>query len=228
MICPNCNIGIRFTESHSSPVFTVDHSTINQYGFVVVNGFCPECNGLIIILRHGKYWIHDYNDPDSMEMSEVLNEQIIFPKIKTVKVEPEVPDNIKKEYSEAYSILQVSPRASAAMSRRLLQTILRDFFHITKKTLLEEIDEFLKISGIPSFLYKGIDAIRNVGNFAAHPIKNTQTGEIVDIEIGEAELLLDLLESLFDFAFIQPKRIENKILKLNEKLVSAGKPPMKI
>jgi hypothetical protein len=32
-----------------------------------------------------------------------------------------------------------------------------------------------------------LDAIRTIGNFAAHPIKSTSSGEIVDVEPGEAE-----------------------------------------
>ena len=70
-------------------------------------------------------------------------------------------------------------------------------------------------------------AIRNIGNFGAHPVKDANTGEIVDVEPGEAEWLLDVLESLFDSAFVQPKRLEEREQKLNDKLQQIGKPPMK-
>lgn len=69
--------------------------------------------------------------------------------------------------------------------------------------------------------------MRNIGNFAAHPIKSTNTGEIIDVEPGEAEWLLDVLEGLFDFYFVQPAILKAKRDKLNQKLVDAGKPPMK-
>ena len=72
-----------------------------------------------------------------------------------------------------------------------------------------------------------IDAVRNIGNFAAHPIKDTNTGEIVEVEPGEAEWLLDVLEGLFDFYFVQPAELRRKREALNEKLEAAGKPPMK-
>jgi len=227
MICPNCNIGIRFESEISSPVFNEEHPTIKQYGFDIAHGFCPECRQFIVLLRHGRYWSHDFNDEGSRELNEILNEQVIFPRVSFKKIEPEVPDNFRKEFQEAYSVLQVSPRASAAMSRRLLQTILREKFGIKKRTLAEEIDEFLSTQGAPSYLTQAIDAIRNVGNFASHPIKNTQTGEIVDVEPGEAEWLIDVLEALFDFAFIQPARMEDRRKQLNLKLTAAGKPPMK-
>jgi hypothetical protein len=80
---------------------------------------------------------------------------------------------------------------------------------------------------VPSYLAQAIDAVRNIGNFAAHPLKDTNTGEIIEVESGEAEWLLEVLEALFDFAFIQPIRLEQKKSALNQKLESIGKPPMK-
>ena len=80
---------------------------------------------------------------------------------------------------------------------------------------------------MPSHLTESIDAIRNIGNFAAHPQKNTSTGEIVEVEFGEAEWILDVLESLFDFYFVQPAILKAKKDALNKKLADVGKPPMK-
>ena len=80
---------------------------------------------------------------------------------------------------------------------------------------------------MPSYLLNTLDAVRNIGNFAAHPIKSRSTGEIVDVEIGEAEWTLDVLETLFDFYFIQPKMIDQKKEALNKKLKDAGKPEMR-
>ena len=68
---------------------------------------------------------------------------------------------------------------------------------------------------------------RNIGNFAAHPIKSTNSGEIVEVELGEAEWTLDVLEGLFDFYFVQPAQIQAKKEALNKKLAEAGKPPLK-
>ena len=51
---------------------------------------------------------------------------------------------------------------------------------------------------------------RGIGNFATHPIKSTNTGEVLEVELGEAEWLLDTLEALFDFYFVQPAKSEKK------------------
>ena len=69
--------------------------------------------------------------------------------------------------------------------------------------------------------------MRNIGNFATHPLKNTNSGEIIDVEPEEAEWNLEVLESLFDFYYVQPAISEARKTKLNEKLATAGKPPMK-
>ena len=49
----------------------------------------------------------------------------------------------------------------------------------------------------------------------------------LDVEEGEAEWLIETLETLFDFAFIQPERLKRQKAALNAKLHEAGKPPMK-
>ncbi len=49
----------------------------------------------------------------------------------------------------------------------------------------------------------------------------------MDVEPGEAEWLLEVLEALFDFAFVQPKKLEERKKKLNKKLQDLGKPQMK-
>jgi hypothetical protein len=68
---------------------------------------------------------------------------------------------------------------------------------------------------------------KNIGNFAAHPVKSKSTSEIVDVEVEEAEWNLDVLELLFDFYYVQPARIAQKREALNAKLGEAGKPHMK-
>ena len=81
----------------------------------------------------------------------------------------------------------------------------------------------LLTSALPGDLF----VIRNIGNFAAHPLKSTRSGEILDVEPGEAEWLIGTLEALFDFAFVQPERLKRQRAQLNQKLREAGKPPLK-
>ncbi|MDD3126845.1 MAG: DUF4145 domain-containing protein [Candidatus Izemoplasmatales bacterium] len=139
----------------------------------------------------------------------------------------EVPQKLKEDYEEAGLILKDSPKASAALSRRCLQSILRDYALVKKSDLINEIQEVIDSNKLPSHLSENLDYIREIGNFAAHPNKNKNTGEISDVEKGEAEWCLDVLESLFDFYFVQPSISKKKKDALNNKLKEVGKQPIK-
>jgi Domain of unknown function (DUF4145) len=76
---------------------------------------------------------------------------------------------------------------------------------------------------VPSHIAGDLHALRSIGNFAAHPLKSTNTGEIVDVENEEAEWNLDVLELLFDFYFVQPAISARRKAALNKKLKEAGK-----
>ncbi len=82
-------------------------------------------------------------------------------------------------------------------------------------------------SGLPSHIASDLDAVRAVGNFAAHPQKAAATGEILPVEPEEAEWNLDVLEALFDYYYVQPALSEKKRKALNEKLEKAGKRALK-
>lgn len=178
---------------------------------------CPSCRKFIIHLAH-LY-------PDG---TTTKNSFLVYPKaISRSPVPNDVPDKFAEDYKEACLVISDSPKASAALSRRCLQNILREKAKVKPQDLSKEIDEVLSSKQLPSYLSEGIDAVRIIGNFAAHPIKSTSTGEIVDVEPGEAEWLLDILEGLFDFYFIQPAELQRKREALNKKLANAGKPSMK-
>jgi hypothetical protein len=98
---------------------------------------------------------------------------------------------------------------------------------VKRADLAKEIAEVLQLSLLPSHLAEAIDAVRNIGNFAAHPIKGTASGEVLPVEPGEAEWNLDVLDGLFDFFFVQPAILKKRKDALNAKLSAAGKPHAK-
>jgi hypothetical protein len=124
-------------------------------------------------------------------------------------------------------VLPDSAKASAALSRRCLQNLLREKASVKPGNLADEIQQAIDNGKLPSHLVESIDAIRNIGNFSAHPIKSKSTGEIVPVEPEEAEWNLDVLEALFDFYYVQPALLQAKRDALNKKLSDSGKPPMK-
>ena len=139
----------------------------------------------------------------------------------------EVPPEFSEDYNEACLVLADSPKASAALSRRCLQHLFVEKERTEGKFLAKDIDKVLKSGTLPSYIADNLDAVRNVGNFAAHPTKNEHTGEIVNVESGEAEWQLEILEQLFDFYFVQPAKSTQRRNELNKKLKAAGKKSMK-
>ena len=130
-------------------------------------------------------------------------------------------------FREACLVIGDSEKASAALSRRCLQNLLREKAETKAKDLAPQIQEVLDSGKLPSHLAEAIDGVRVIGNFATHHIKSTHTGEVIEVELGEAEWLLDTLEGFFDFYFVQPAKLEKKRGALNKKLKEAGKPPLK-
>ena len=135
-------------------------------------------------------------------------------------VPAEVPGSIGADYNEACLVEGLSKKAAAALARRCLQNMFHDV-GIKKPTLEKEIEE--AITRLPSHLADDVDAIRHVGNFAAHPLKSSNSGEIVEVEPEEAEYLLDTLFDLFDHYYVKPAKSAQKRAALQQKLTAAGK-----
>lgn len=129
-----------------------------------------------------------------------------------------------EHFNEACLVARDSPKASAALSRRLLQHILREKGGFRERTLDKEIEKAIASETLAPDLAHDLDMVRSVSNFAAHPIKSTHTGEVVDVEPGEAERLLDILEELLDHYFVRPAIRARKRAAFNAKLAEAGKP----
>ena len=194
-------------------------------GWSVFRFDCPACNRMNLFLVNGPR-THDQHR--GWHLAEVTSQVPIRPRGSArPPCPPEVPQNIAEDYKEASLVLEISPKASAALSRRCLQNLLRDAAGVKPGNLADEIQEVTDAKTVPSHLIEVIDAVRQIGNFAAHPMKSKSTGEILPVEPNEAEWNLDVLEALFDFYYVQPSIIAAKRQKLNEKLREAGKPPMK-
>ena len=206
MKCPHC-----LTSFHSDLTEQQLYPEGNLYWYVLYE-ICPDCHKAIIWLRHGRDGERKLVNPKGISRSPVPTE-----------VNPEFAG----DYTEACLVLADSPKASAALSRRCLQNVLREKAGVKHSDLSKEIEEIIKSGKLPTHLADALDAVRNIGNFAAHPIKSTSTGEIFEVEPGESEWNLEILEGLFDFYFVAPKRLQEKKDALNKKLGDAGKPLIK-
>ena len=126
-----------------------------------------------------------------------------------------IPAPLLQDYEEACLICSLSPKASATLSRRCLQGIVRDFWGISKSRLIDEINE-LK-GKIDSTTWEAIDAVRSLGNIGAHMEKDINL--IVDVEPDEANLLIRLIEVLLEEWYIRRHEREEHM----QKVIAAAK-----
>lgn len=95
--------------------------------------------------------------------------------------------------------------------------VLHEELGIKKRNLEEEIVELEKRDIVTAELARMLQVFRKIANFGAHPKKSTNSNEIVEIEQGEAEVMLELLKMLFDCLFVKPKQHEIFLQNIKEK-----------
>jgi hypothetical protein len=229
MICPHC------IESFF-PEFNVDDFSAGYPGrqttwAISYRQICPRCEKLIVYFKA----FPDQNSADltlkrggKIELEEKNGFVLLYPKYRNPRpVSSDIPPDYRTDFNEASDILERSPKASAALSRRLLQRLLEDKGQVKKDDLFKEIEEIISRGNMPTDITDSIHEVRAIGNFAAHPLKSTASGTIVDVEKGEAESNLDALENLFDYYFVRPAAAARRKQQTNQKLASAGKPTIK-
>ena len=103
-----------------------------------------------------------------------------------------VPQPIRDDYEEACAIVNLSPRASATLSRRCLQGMLRDFWKVSESTLAKEIAALAEDDKVPAEQRQILHVLRNIGNIGAHP--EADVNLIIDINSEDAEKLIKVIE----------------------------------
>ncbi|MDI2112227.1 DUF4145 domain-containing protein [Commensalibacter nepenthis] len=89
-----------------------------------------------------------------------------------------IPKVILDDYKEACLIKDKSPKASATLSGRCLQGMIRDFWKVEAPNLYQEINQIK--DKIDSDLYDAIDVSRQIGNIGAHMEKDINV--IIDVD----------------------------------------------
>jgi hypothetical protein len=221
MKCPHCTKAIHVMWGETP--FGFDH----EHDYTIESADCPACGRVILRLHTLDREQAPKNPRVTAPVAGTDRYVFVHPRgVSRAPIDKAVPADVAGDYKEACLVLTDSPKASAALSRRCLQHLLREKADVKHGNLAKEIEEAM--GSLPTHLAGAIDGVRNIGNFAAHPIKSEQTGEVVDVEPGEAEWNLDTLEGLFDHYYVQPALLKEKQEALNKKLAEAGKPEMKV
>jgi len=108
--------------------------------------------------------------------------------------------------------------------------MIRDFCGISKRRLIDEIDE-LRTSvaggraplGVQPDTVDAIDDVRKIGNIGAH--MEADINVIVDVDPNEAQLLIELGELLFDEWYVARAARTERLAKL--KAIAADKKEQK-
>lgn len=216
MTCSHCGIAY-FPGIEQSEELTLK-SWHHETSFSIFNSKCPECHEPNMYLRH-------VARPDMFD--RYSTDYRIWPiNNKRHASFPDVPQIYLTDYFEACLVLELSPKASAALSRRCLQSILTNHFRIDKRQLVDQITSAIEQKLVSPLIAEQLNYLREIGNFAVHEIKSTHTKEIIDVEPNEAEWCIEVLEAIFIDVFQAPAEIKKKRSEFDRKITDAGRDPL--
>lgn len=221
--CPHCNrpVIIRDTDKVTTCLDYFLHVNSMNYKLIVTTTICPSKNCGKETIEFSKFLL-DYNQ----SRYNLIYKKIIEPEanIKIFNCST-IPYVILEDYKEAKLILNLSPKASATLARRCLQSMIRDFHGITgKRTLHQEIEAIE--DRIDPEMYKAIMALKSIGNIGAHPEHDINL--IIDVSPEEAYQLVNLIEMLIDDWYVTRERRQERvraITAMNEQKQQERKTP---
>jgi hypothetical protein len=200
------------TPSFGASDFHCPHCGIHahQHWYERVNGANPKNNST-------KYWGGlIFNIPDlsisicnnCRNFALWLKDSMIFPKSSAAPLpNDDMPVDVKRDFVEARNIVNISPRASAALLRLALQELML-YLGESGKNINNDIGNLVK-KGLPERLQKAADTVRVIGNNAVHP------GEIdLRDDVSTAIALFHLLNMIVDVMITQPKEIDRLYEKI--------------
>jgi Domain of unknown function (DUF4145) len=217
--CPYCERDTTITNTTDTVKHYFDLENADGYrGIAVQMIVCPnpECHKFSLMAAiFSVNRLSGYQGNPIWEKENVQQRWTLIPP-SAAKVFPNyVPKAIRDDYVEACLIRDLSPKASATLSRRCLQGIIRGFWGVSKSRLVDEIEE---IKGKTDALtWDAIDAVRKIGNIGAHMEKDINI--IVDVDPDEAQLLIELIEILVKEWYIAKHQREenlNAIIKVRD------------
>ncbi|HEF8772040.1 TPA: DUF4145 domain-containing protein [Providencia stuartii] len=171
-----------------SKIRYVQCSSCKEYNVWIITKFIPTIGGLLDSVGH---------------MISPVSSNIALPS-------DDMPEDVKKDYLEAASIYQKSPRGAVALLRLGLQKLC---IHLggKGKNINDDLAALAKDELISKKLIKSADIIRIVGNNAVHP------GTISDGDFDDVSFkLFTLINMIVQQGITEPKEVDNMFGSLPE------------
>src|SRR5262245_46125972 len=135
MTCPHCLL-----EFHQNWLHHARFASDRDGGWNTVSTICPACDRVVIHLR--------VSDGGNNELKKFM----VYPKAGSrAPLSASVPEEFAADYREACLVLTDSPKASAALSRRCLQHVLREVGGFKAHNLDTEIQNAIDSKTLPSY-----------------------------------------------------------------------------
>ena len=194
--CPVCS-------GFSSHLWTYNPIKINRdynesIKFIII-AQCQACNQFSIWITNE---IQITYSPRVVLNTSDATLALIFPNVAEGVPKPnnDMPDDVKEIYIEAGEVLNISPRASAALSRLAIEKLVAHL-NAQGKDLNTQIGSLVS-KGMPIEIQQMLDSVRVIGNNAVHP------GQIDIKDNKELALsLLNFINLIVDNRITQPKKI---------------------
>jgi hypothetical protein len=123
-----------------------------------------------------------------------------------------LPPQVLEDYQEACLAVESSPKVAAALSRRCLSGMLRDFWRVQPGRLG---DEFRQIRGTADPLtWEAIESVRKTGMIGAR--MDVEGAEILDTEPGEARTLIGLIETLIEDWYVGREERRKRLVEIRQ------------
>jgi Domain of unknown function (DUF4145) len=139
------------------------------------------------------------------------NPELIWPPtLSAPPANPDLPDGMRRDFEEARSIVDASPRGAAALLRLVIQKLCKDL-GATGRDLDADIAQLVDEQDLRPAVQRMLDVVRVVGNNAVHP------GQMdLSDDRATATALFELVNRIVDELISEPKRLDALYSQLPE------------
>jgi hypothetical protein len=228
MECPHCRKAFHGAEK----IVTIGRDADGEWA---VSGFLcprPECNRFSLYLHKGeRHYLVESGARAPLVDFKSSESRLIRPETLLPNPIPQgVPKDIEQDYVQATRVLSISLTASAALSRRCLQNILRqrsaqdtpDFPE--NGSLYAEIEAVIASNKLSPTLNDKLHAVRKLGNLGAHPLQDKHTNLVVNVDPEEAQLTLNIINDLLDYYYVQVPKTKAILEGIGKKINATKRP----